>query len=339
MGKEIDSINADIEQMMQDALDEREELENDDDNSDDNNSDDNSDSDENENTEEEENDSNDNEEKEHKEENDTDENDSGEQHSESSKDFTPIKTKVNGQEITLESHEEIERFINNQNRSTQQDESINDTIVSQAGLSQEDLVLLADIKAGNIGALNKLAKDNKMDLADVDEFEGEYKSEFKPKIKSDIEKVADQISTDKDLASKFSDVVSGIQGQAGDDFLAAIGSNAQDLASFASHVKDGIAQELLPQAVKEMAVNGGTLLENYIKLGEAKFKKSSESTKVEKKQERTISKREQSLRDRASSDADENKGGKSSDLSVDDLWEDSILEKVKNGEINLRDLD
>ena len=260
---------------------------------------------------------------------------------ESSKDkeeeFTKIKTKVNGQEIVLESKEEVEKFIETQNRQMQSTRpSEVEEIVTQAKLSQEDLRLLADIKAGKPGALKKLADTNKIDLADADEFDGDYNPEFTPEIKSDIDIVLDNINANTELAPKFNEVVSTLP----DDFLSAIGSNAHDLQQFASHVESGLAAELLPQAIKLTSLGQGSLLDNYIKLGEAKFANKDNSSKPQTENKRHISEKEKKLRDRASSDADKNKGGKSSDFTVEDLWnEDNLLDKVRNGEIDLRNLD
>jgi len=246
-------------------------------------------------------------------------------------DFEAIKTKVDGQEISLNTQEEVKTFIERQNRNIQPSKkSLVEEITSQGNILEADLKLLADIKAGNIGALNKLAKENKMDLADVDEYEGDYETQFEPDVLSEVDVVIQNIGANKELAPKFNEVVNNLP----DEFLNAISTNAQDLVQFAGHVESGLAQELIPQAVKNAALNGGTLLENYIKLGEAKAAKAKE-TPTTKETKREVSEKEKNLRQRAGSDHDENKGGKTSDLSVDDIWNLSPEELSK---LNLRDL-
>ena len=99
-----------------------------------------------------------------------------------------------------------------------------------------------------------------IDLADVDEFEGEYKPEFEPRIKSDVDMVIDTISATPELSQKFGKIANELP----DDFLSAITANAGDLQQFASHVDSGLADELLGLAAKEVALGNGSLLENYL---------------------------------------------------------------------------
>lgn len=352
MSDGIDSLQEDIERLKAEALKERDDLSGDFDddsinknNDDDGNSDSNNDSSDDDGNDSEDNsgynskdDSNESESKEEK----SSSSNSDENSSESTGDLTfkPIKTKVNGHEISLDTPEEVSKFISNKNSNfVDNRKSISEEIVSQANLSDSDLKLLADIKAGNIGALNKLAKESKIDLVDVDEFKGDYETQFEPKVLSDVDVVINNISSNKELSAKFNDVI----GDLPDDFLSSISDSANDLATFANHVNSGMAQDLIPLASKAAALNGGSLLENYIRIGEEKYssqsKKNNESSSNNsndsKNLKRDISDREKDLRKRASADFDANKGGKSSDLSVDDIWEMSEDEISK---LNLRDL-
>ena len=249
--------------------------------------------------------------------------------------FTPLEVTVNGQKVMLESQEEVKDFINTKNRNTLPKENVTEEIVKQAKLSQEDLALFADIKTGDVGAFAKLAKDLGIDLAEVDEFDGKYEQKFKPNIKTDFDRVIDSIGNDAELAPKFNEVTKDLP----DDFLHSVSQNPNDLAQFASHIKSGLAQELLELAVKDTALGKGTLIENYIKHGEAKAGKKAEA-KPAKKEERKLSEKEIKLRKRANADNEQNKGGKTADLSVDDIWDDpEIMKKIASGEINLADLD
>lgn len=268
-----------------------------------------------------------------KEEDGSNEDDSKEQHSES---FESIVVKEGNREISLDSKEEVAKYIQGKNRNnTKQRASRIDEIVNQANLSDEDLALMADVKAGKPGALKKLALDSKIDLADAEEFEGDYKPEFKAKHKTEVDNVIDDISNNPELATKFSAIAKELP----DEFLSAVTSDAGNLQSFAAHVESGLADEILAIAYKQTALGNGTLLENYIKTGEelsSKKESGSKEKKKDSKKEREISDKEKKLRDRASADTDENKGGKSSDLSVDDLWN---MSKEDLAKVDLRELD
>ena len=344
MSAEMDNLNADIDRLIEEANAERDTDtgDTDGDNNDDTNNDSTGDDDNNDSST---NDDSNQEGQDESEDSDGQDSDSdGSEQEESTTNeetsFEKIKTKVSGQEITLESKEEVESFIANQNRNINTTRTSDvDEMVKQAKLSNDDLKLLADVKAGKPGALKKLADSNNIDLADADEFDGDYTPEFEMVKVSEVDNIIADINADTEFAPKFNEVVSTLP----DDFLDAIGSNAHDLRQFESHVRSGLAAELLPQAVKMTSLGEGSLLENYIKVGEAKFAKKESTPAAEKpepKQERQVSKKEQELRNRAGADSEKNKGGKSSDLSVEDLWdEDNLLEKVRNGEIDLRNLD
>ena len=331
----IDSLNSEIDKLMAEAVSEKEEIEKGDTN------DESTDADDNTSEEYSESEEPDDEEQgqEEKSEDNANADESEEQSADDVKVFEPVKVKVDGQEITLDNAEEVASYLTKVNSEKQLNkESINDTIVNQAKLSQDELRLLADIKAGKPGALKKLAELSKIDLADADEFEGNYETEFNPVVKSDVDVVLDNIKSNKELSAKFGSVVNDLP----DDFLNAIGSDATSLQQFAGHIDSGIAQELLPLAAKAMATKGGTLLDNYIAIGNEKFSKQNSENKTQDKkattQKRETSGLEDKLRKRASADTDSNKSGATSELTVDDLWSDGTLDKIRNGEINLRDL-
>ena len=255
-----------------------------------------------------------------------------------SKEFKPVEVKFGNSKITLDSEEEVAKYLENQkNQIPVVKENATESMVKQAKISNEELALLADIKAGKPGAMKELARLNKIDLADAEDSEGDYKAEFKVEEKSEMDKAVDSISADAELAPKFNNVLSTVP----DDFIESVSSNAADLLRFAGHVKSGIAEELIPLATKASALNGKSLLENYIEIGEQRYLESKESkkeTKTESKEERQVTDKEKKLRERASSDADSNKSTGSS--TADDIWNMSPEEMnlaLENGEINLRD--
>jgi hypothetical protein len=265
----------------------------------------------------------------------------GDEDSEESADtkkFKPVEVQFGQNKITLDSEEEVAKYLENQNREIAKvQESDTEIAVKQAGISDVELALLADVKAGKPGAIKALAELGKIDLADAEDSEGDYTPEFKVEKKSDVDKAIASISADKELATQFNNTLATVP----DDFIASISGDAKDLLRFAGHVKSGIAQELIPLATKASALNGKSLLENYVEIGEQKYLKagkSKEEAKADNKPKREVTEKEKSLRERASKDADTNKTSSSS--TVDDIWNmtaEEMNEKLANGEIDLRD--
>jgi len=245
------------------------------------------------------------------------------------KDSDVIEVEKEGQKVSIETMKEAKDYIE---ASRNPNSNILQDFIKKGNIDESDLALLADIKAGKVGAMKKLADRNNLDLVDVDEFEGEYEPEAKMEIRDDIDIVLDNMRADTELATKFDGIVETLP----DDFLSVIANDPRDLAAFIGQVKSGVAEELLPEAAKQAALGNGTLIDNYISIGNKKYAgKSKDNSKG-----RTMTEREKELRNRVSADIDANKSGKASALTVDDLWnEENLLEKVGNGEIDLRELD
>ena len=232
--------------------------------------------------------------------------------------FKPITTTVNGHEVVINSEAEMMAFIKKgaESFNTKSDEpNIEQEIVSQANLTQEDLKLLVDAKNGDPKAIAKLAQISGQDLLDIDNNDAdEYKSNFEPSIASDIDKVAQTILDDSELSQKFQHMSNTLP----DSFIKNVTANAKDLATFADHVKTGLASEIIPEAIK-LSYQGMDFSQAYVQVGSQIMQKRN--SPVETKQ-REVTDRAKNLRKQASDNGGNNNKGKNlkGELTEDEVW-------------------
>ena len=236
---------------------------------------------------------------------------------ENNSDFEPVEVSVNGQIISLNSQEELLQYVKSgiQSKSPRQRKSENDQIIEQGKLSQEDLALLIDAKSGNKFAIAKLAKDSNIDIYDIsDDAASEYQQTFQANIATEVDEVAQDIMEDVELHAKFKSVVANVP----QEFATQIATSPDALRNFAKHVKSGLAQKVIPEAMKQQMLHGGSFMENYAKVG----REMTESSKAPEKS-KTIRKenpRAESLREKAKSQKGANKGTKTSSSGAD-IWD------------------
>ena len=140
-----------------------------------------------------------------------------------------------------------------------------DQLMKQAGLDQEQLQLLVDAKNGDKAAIAKLIVDSKMDTDDFDlDMADSYKPTWQPDLMSEADVVAQRIMAEPELGEK----VKATFGQVPSDFSELIVGNAAALSDFANHVKTGLADKIIPQAKKMMALDGVDFATAYTTIGE-----------------------------------------------------------------------
>ena len=137
--------------------------------------------------------------------------------------------------------------------------------VSKHNITQEDLHLLADLKSGNADALKSIAKQNGVDMfsldADVDYKPSEAN---RMSIPSEVDLVAESIMQDTETATKIQSLNQHIP----DDFRSKLATDANMLRLYANDVKSGMAERILPEAVKLKAMNpNADFLEIYSHVG------------------------------------------------------------------------
>ncbi|MCK5665191.1 MAG: hypothetical protein KAI17_16995, partial [Thiotrichaceae bacterium] len=236
---------------------------------------------------------------------------------ESETDFKPIEVEINGQAISINSKDEMMAFINKGASSMgnkPQRKSENDQIIEQGQLSKADLSLLIDAKNGNKSALAKLAKDSNIDVFDLEDGAAEsYQQEFQAQLMTEVDEVAEGIMGDVTLHEEFKRVVNNVPA----GFSAELAGNADALRNFSQHVKSGLAQKVIPEAMKQQMLNGGSFMDNYAKIGRemSNAQKAPEASKTTRKE----NPRAEKLRKRAANHKGSNKGTKTQ-VSGDDVW-------------------
>lgn len=230
-------------------------------------------------------------------------------------DFKPIEFEIAGQKIVLNSEEELKAMLSKGAESlSKQDDSLSleKAIIEQGKITADDLKLLIDAKNGDAKALAKLAQNSKIDILEVDADDADkYVPSFQPTIISDTEKVAREIASDKEHAEVFTKIASGLPM----DFKQAIMSNANDLKAFSQHIKSGLAQQIIPEAMKRTFTEGISFSDAYVKVGLELSNKQPEQKKVE----RTLTDREKELRKKASEQGNNQSNGGKRKLTVDDI--------------------
>ena len=229
--------------------------------------------------------------------------------------FKPIEFEIAGQKIVLNSEEELKAILSKGAESlSKQDNSLSleKTIIEQGKITADDLKLLIDAKNGDAKALAKLAQNSKIDILEVDADDAEkYVPTFQPVIISDTEKVAREIANDKEHAEVFTKIASGLPME----FKQAIMSNANDLKAFSNHIKSGLAQQIIPEAMKRTFTEGISFSDAYVKVGLELSKKEPEK----KKEERILTDREKELRKKASEQGNNQSNSGKKKLTVDDI--------------------
>ena len=230
--------------------------------------------------------------------------------------FEPVEIDVNGVKIKIESLDEMIAFAKkgastyNQKPETYVEEK---AIIEQGKLTADDLKLLVDARNGSPEAIAKLAKMSGVDTFDIDETTADkYTQKFQPQMQSEVDKVASDILNDVELSKSFRSTVSALP----QEFVSFVTSDASMLRDFARHIKEGIAQDIIPLAVKAQMVNGGTFFDNYSKVGQ-ELVQSRAKTKAN---ERVLSDKEKELRERADKANTKGVQPKTKPTDAEDIW-------------------
>ena len=248
--------------------------------------------------------------------NDKEEDKKGDEEDESNTpEFKPIEFEVAGQKIILKSEDELRAMLSKGAESiSKQDNSLDleASIIKQGKLTAEDLKLLVDAKNGDAKAIAKLAANSNIDILEVEADDADkYVPTFAPVIISDVERVAREISADVEHASQFTQIASNLP----QDFKAAIMSNANDLKTFSEHIRSGLAQQIIPEAMKLVYTKGMNFSDAYVAVGT----ELTQTKQEPKKEERQLTDREKELRKKASESGNNQSSGGKRKLTVDDI--------------------
>lgn len=253
------------------------------------------------------------------------------------KEFEPIEFEYSGHKIKVESQDELIAMLRKsaELQTNFKPKTKEELALEQAGISAEDIALYIDAKNGDKNALAKIATLGKIDLLDVSEEDATaYTKKFNIVEPNDAEIVAQSIVNDKQLFETFTRVTSGLPKH----FMQAVTSNGRDLATFKEQIQNGLAQEIIPQALK-LTYQGVDFIDAYVRVGtKIMSERASNNTQQQQQQpqDRTISDREKNLRKIAN---DKNSGSQKTNknIEVDDVWNmsDADFEKlVSSGKID-----
>ncbi len=184
--------------------------------------------------------------------------------------FTPVQLKSKSLTIEAKSMDELIQLAQqglNYTQKTQEVAKHRPVIdyVSKHGITQEDLHMLADLKSGNTDAIKSIAKQHNVDLYALDE-NVDYKPSEANRMtySSDVDLVAEEIMQDVETATKIQSFNSHLP----DDFKSKLASDANMLRLYANDVKSGMAERILPEAVKLKAINpNANFLDIYSHVG------------------------------------------------------------------------
>lgn len=252
------------------------------------------------------------------------------------KEFEHIEFEYSGHKIKVESQDELIAMLRKsaELQTNFKPKTKEELALEQAGLSAEDIALYIDAKNGDKNALAKIATLGKIDLLDVSEEDATaYTKKFNIVEPNDAEIVAQSIVNDKQLFDTFTRVTSGLPKH----FIEAVTSNGKDLATFKEQIQSGLAQEIIPQALK-LTYQGVDFIDAYVRVGtKIMSERASNNTQQQQQpQDRTISDREKNLRKIAN---DKNSGSQKTNKNIeaDDVWNmsDEDFEKlVSSGKID-----
>ena len=185
-------------------------------------------------------------------------------------DFVPVPLKSKNLIIEAKSMDELIQLAQQGLNYTQKTQELAKhrpivDYVSKHNITQEDLHLLADLKSGNADALKSIAKQNGVDMFALDTDVDYRPSEAnRMSIPSEVDLVAESIMQDTETATKIQSLNQHIP----DDFRSKLASDANMLRLYANDVKSGMAERILPEAVKLKAINpNADFLEIYSHVG------------------------------------------------------------------------
>ncbi len=186
---------------------------------------------------------------------------------------SPVMLKDRDIDLPITSSDEMRNLALkglNYTRKTQELAKYRSTIdyMSQHGITMENLQTLAESQRGNPEALGQLAKNAGIDPYDISTDKPFVPNQqFAPQQLSEVDFVAQEIQQDPGLANDFR----GMMDYVPDSFKDQLGTNPDTLRKFSTDVKSGIAKQLLPEALKLHAMNGGDFVQSYIQAGNSVF--------------------------------------------------------------------
>ena len=194
--------------------------------------------------------------------------------------FTPVKLVSKGLEIDVTSMDELIQLANQGLNYTQKTQTLSEhrrtvEYMKQHNISNEDLHLIADLKSGNKEVITALAKTYGVDPYELD-MDKQYTPNQSNKMAeyNPVDDVANEILQDVELSTNIKNLMTYVP----DSFREKLASSADNLRGFAGDVKSGLAQKIIPEAVKLHALNPSMdFLDAYVHAGQRVLRASQNS--------------------------------------------------------------
>jgi len=232
--------------------------------------------------------------------------------------FQPIEITIDGTKVTANSIDELKQLAQRKKSTKMPSEA--EVIMEQGKLSSDDLKLFVEAQNGSPEAIAEIARRANVDKDILYDAKAEaYKQSQNYNMPTEADIVANEIMADKGLHEKFTNAVAVVP----KDFVQAITANAEDLRHFKGHLESGLAQEIIPEAMKQMMMKGGKFMDHYIDVGRSKAN-SEASKQVDKEPKKTTQRQRKAnkdideLRKRSNSNS---KNGKRAEVDSDDVWQ------------------
>jgi hypothetical protein len=182
----------------------------------------------------------------------------------------PVKIKSRGMEIDITSekdlielaHKGFDYFKKTQELAKWRKDI---GVIEDAELSIQELQLLADVKKGDKAAIATLMSTYGYDPLEIEPEHGaEYKPTPIPDVNYEVEAIVEQIKSEPEHAQHFQKIATAVP----DDFLNEVGSDPVKLMHFNDHIKRGLADKIVPEALKAQAIYGGNFMDHYTRIGQ-----------------------------------------------------------------------
>lgn len=243
----------------------------------------------------------------------------------------PFKVKDRDLEIDVDDPEEAKKLMHmglNYHRKTQELAPIRKVAdyATQHNISIEDMQMLADLKSGSKEALAELAKRNKVDIYDIDQ-EASYQPSERVAYSemSEADLVAQEIAQDEVLYGKVKQALTYVPR----DFAENVVSDARLLSAFRDDVANGVADKVMPQAIKSHSIYGGNFLEHYVDIANAMFAQPEAQANVEP----IVDTKPSNPSPQSKAKASVGSGSSGANSQELDLWENvgegELLERIK----------
>ncbi len=206
-------------------------------------------------------------------------------------------------------------------------------IISQGGLTRDDLILLSEAKKGNKEALAALAGNGNIDLFEVSEEDaGNYAptQHYATEQEIAVNEAAAEIENDPAVAEQFVQFIPDMP----TDFKDLLNTNPEALRGFADDIRSGAAQKIYGEALSSQAMHGGDFLSHYQRVGQSMFGQRQpgvptpapvDNAGIERQpdvQAPVVSDRERDLRSKAAATTQrQQSGGKTFLADANSIWD------------------